>query len=111
MALLFSALDWAIIAFVLWIISKILKFKRNGLVPAAFLSLFYIVIGYVFPVAVTGPPENVAFMAFVWVLSMKLSYNEGWLKTFAASVIVWIGSATLIVVAGLLLWQIAVSGI
>jgi hypothetical protein len=77
MALLFSTLVCVILAIVLWIASKILKFKKQIFILAAFLSLFYLVIGYVFALIVADRSYYVAVTASVWVLSMKFSYKEG----------------------------------
>jgi len=111
MALLFSALVCVVMALVLWLTSKVLKFKKQGLMAALLPALVYIAISYVLSLIIVVRTSYVALTALVWLLSIKLSYKEGWLKTFVASAIAWIGAAILMMIIGLIFWQAGVFSI
>jgi peptidoglycan/LPS O-acetylase OafA/YrhL len=106
--------------FAMWLTSKALKFKKQNIKPAVLFALVFIVLGFclsmLFDLAYSngnsGDQDTVIFglislALFIlgWVLSVKFFYKEGWLKTIAASVIVWIITAAVTWLVGAALWQ------
>ncbi len=104
----------------MWLVSKALKFKKKDIRPAALFALVFIVLGFclsmlfdlVYSNGNSGDQDTVVFglislalFILAWVLSIKFFYGEGWLKTIAASVIVWLITAAITWLLGAALWQ------
>jgi len=85
----------------MWLTAKVLKFKKQDIKHAAFFALVYVVVfsilgSLLLPNASEFTPEKDfviqgyifwALLILAWVLSIKVFYKEGWLKTIAAFII------------------------
>jgi hypothetical protein len=96
----------------MWLTSKVLKFKKQDIKPAVFMALVLIIVEYVLSllsVAVIDPliygMITLAILVLAWVLSIKIFYTEGWIKTIAAFIIMWIITSAVTMFLGVILWQ------
>jgi hypothetical protein len=121
--ILFYGVTFVLMVLAMWLTAKVLKFKKQDTKPAAFVAVVYVAIGYalgqlldaVNPSGTSSEMDPViygllslAILILAWVLSIKIFYKEGWLKTIAAFVISWVLISIIMIVLGVAFWQMDV---
>ena len=110
--ILVYGITFVMMVLAMWLTSKVLKFKKQDIKPAVFLALVLIIVEFVLsllPVAVIDPLIygiiTLVILVLAWVLSIKMFYEEGWIKTIASFVIMWIITSVVTMLLGVILWQ------